>query len=87
MNRNFSILALASMIAGMDNSFRRNYGDNNLTQQNISIVPKEKPIPKGCNRFYFNETGECEKGKHNICFDAMKKSSAIKKWKKYLTNL
>ena len=47
-------------------------------------IPKEKPIPNGCTRFYYNKNGECHKGEHEVFFDALTRNRSYKKFSKWL---
>ncbi len=58
---------------------------NSLRPKDIDVTPKNKPIPNGCKRYYFNDNGLCNEGEHTIFFDCLKKETAYKKFSKYLT--
>lgn len=72
-NRN-SVLALASLLAGMDNSIDRMsmHGRNPIRPEDIDVTPKTKPIPKGCKVF------EIE----GVSIIALNEKSAMKKFNK-----
>lgn len=73
-----SILALASLLAGMDNSIdiMSMHGRNPITPEDIDVKPKKKPIPKGCKVF------EIE----GVSIVALNEKSAIKKFNKLNKN-
>lgn len=72
-NRN-NILALASLLAGMDTSMDRMtmHGRNPITPEDIDVRPKRKPIPKGCKVFEIEGVSIVE----------LNEKSAIKKFNK-----
>lgn len=76
-NKN-SILALASLLAGMDNSMdtMSMLGRNPITPEDIDVKPKKKPIPKGCKVF------EIE----GVSIVALNEKSAMKKFNKINKN-
>ena len=76
-NKN-SILALASLLAGMDNSMdtMSMRGRNPITPEDIDVTPKTKPIPKGCKVF------EIE----GVSIVALNEKSAMKKFNKLNKN-
>lgn len=59
---------------------------NPLLPKDIDITPKEPPIPKGCERYYYNRDGICPKSQSLIYFDAMKPRTAREKWERWLNN-
>jgi len=59
---------------------------NDLCISDIVTTPKEKPIPKGCKRYYFNKNGICCKSESEVYFDALKPSYANKRFKRWLLN-
>ena len=82
MRKNLGLLAALALMTGGGMA-----GNSNpLRPKDIDITPKTPPIPKGCTRFYFNETGECEMGQHKVYFDAMKRGNAIKKFERWKLN-
>jgi hypothetical protein len=72
-NRN-NILALASLLAGMDSSMdtMSMRGRNTMTPEDIDVTPKKKPIPKGCKEFDIE----------GIKIIALNEKSAMKKFNK-----
>lgn len=57
--------------------------NNTLRPEDIDVTPKDKPIPKGCKRYYFNENGLCSIGEHKIYFDCLTSKRAYKKYEKW----
>jgi hypothetical protein len=57
---------------------------NPLRPQDIDPRPPKKPIPKGCQRYFFNEDGPCPEPMAKIYFDAMTPKNARKKYEKWL---
>ena len=79
--KSLAMLQIASIMLGGEFM-----GDskNSITPSKISGEPKEKPIPKGCIRLYFDSEGrECKKGEHTIFFDGMNKANVYKKANKW----
>ena len=83
-----NIMALALMAESFDQSFLidDNKGKNKLSTKDINTTPKEKPVPKGCQRYYYNENGICCKSESKVYFDAMKPSKAREKFERWLSN-
>ena len=74
MNSKSSVLALASMLASIDNStdILSMRGTNPLRPEDVDVRPKKKPIPKGCKVF------EIE----GVSIVALNEKSAVKKFNK-----
>jgi hypothetical protein len=88
MSRKMNSL-LASMIplALMGNDPVLLANDSNfLKPEDIDVTSKEKPIPKGCERYYYNREGICCKSESEVYFDALKPSSARKKFERWRSN-
>jgi hypothetical protein len=79
-----TILPLLMMAENMGNmgSNSKNY----LRPEDIDTTPKEKPIPKGCKRYFYNKTGLCCKGESEVYFDALKPSKAHDKFQRWLNS-
>jgi hypothetical protein len=83
-----SLLAAMIPLALMSENFGQIGNDSNdLRPQDIDTTPKEKPIPKGCKRFYFDRGGICCKSESEVYFDAMKPSKAREKYERWLSKL
>ena len=73
-------LALMAESGFVDSSF----SDNRRTKESeIDFAPKIPPIPKGCQRVYYNENGICCMSESKIYFDARTPSNANKKYKRW----
>lgn len=82
-----SLLAAMIPLALMGNDFGHFANDSNtLTPKDIDVKPKEKPIPNGCERYYYNKNGICCKSESEVYFDALKPSGAHKKFERWLMN-
>ena len=77
---NFALLSLL-----MSNSYPFAENKNDLKPEDIN-VNIEKPIPKGCKRYYYNDEGICSKSQSKVYFDALKPSTARKKYLKWKEN-
>ena len=89
MNIKSKLALLPFLITAMGGDLDNLCIDNsksNLTPQDIDVKPKEKPIPKGCQRYYFNENGFCSKSESIVSFDAMKPEKANDKYQRWLLN-
>lgn len=75
---------LAVMAAMMGSGYAEN--SNSIRPEDIDTSPKEKPIPKGCKRYYYNKNGICCKSESEVYFDAMKPSKAREKYERWLSN-
>lgn len=64
--------------------FLSNSYGNNILIEDSDILPKEKPIPKGCKRYYYNKTGLCLKSVSEIYFDCLKPQKADEKYQHWL---
>jgi hypothetical protein len=75
---------LAIMTAMMGSGYAEN--SNSILPEDIDTTPKEKPVPKGCKRYYYNKNGICCKSESEVYFDAMKASKAREKYERWLSN-
>jgi len=82
-NKIFPIAMAAALMADLNSSLDNN---SKTSIDDIDFTPKIPPIPKGCKRHYFNEFGECEQARHKVYFDAMKRSTAYEKWKRWMND-
>ena len=79
-------LGILSMMAAMMATSGYVENSNPLTPKDIDTTPKEPPIPKGCERYYYNKDGICSKSQSLVYFDAMKPRTAREKWERWLNN-
>ena len=77
--------AFATMGGGLVNLSIDN-SKSDITPQDIDVKPKEQPISKGCQRYYYNENGICSKSESIVSFDAMKPEKANEKYQRWLLN-
>lgn len=83
----FDLAAIAAMCLATGGQSIGHNSRQDLKPEDIDVTPKEKPIPKGCKRYYFNDIGGCYKGSHKISFDAMTAKKAYEKFNKWQTKI
>lgn len=82
MKSQLGMLAVMSMMIGSE------YADNSndLRPEDIDTTPKEKPVPKGCQEYFFNKNRgyNSKEDRHTVfyCVAASLKS-ALKKFDKW----
>lgn len=76
MNKLFHLLAGLAIFDPQLNT-----GQQNIDVKKVDIGPVEKPIPKGCQRYYYDDYGRCPKEISVIHFDALSQERAFKKFK------
>lgn len=74
---------LAAMMGGGMGGFGMDEANARPTKYKRTPRPTVQPIPKGCERFYYNDEGLCSKGEEKVYFDAMKPSNAHTKYLKW----
>ena len=81
MKSKLGMVAMAAVL--MDGGFGMNKSPIEI--KDIDVTPKEPPVPNGCKRYYYNKMGSCNKGQHEVYFDAMKHKTAYLKYEKWLS--
>lgn len=82
MKKDLAMLTIMAAMMSDSTTFGRRIIDETSTPREVI-----KPIPNGCQRFYYNKQGLCPKSESEIFFDAMKPSSARKKYEKWISQL
>lgn len=80
MKSRLALLAIAAGLAAGGFGNDRNC----INPKDIDVTPKEPPVPKGCERYYYNKAGICCKSESEVYFDATKPSKAYEKYKRWL---
>lgn len=89
MKKSLGMIAMAAaLMADLNSPLDRN-SKSNLRPEDINVKPKEPIIPKGCQKYYFDEVGNCLYDvKHEtavFCCIAINEKSAMKKFNKWLS--
>lgn len=77
MKKQAGLLFTLATIGGM-------FAPPERSRKMVSVsTPREKPVPSGCQRYYYNKEGICCKSESEVHFDALKPSNAHKKYERW----